>query len=73
LAPKVYRTQMVALLFLASALGTAMSGQLATFYNADNPVENIGYFLILGIISIAIGSALLLMSRWVLKLMGGVR
>ena len=73
LAPKVYRTQMVALLFLASALGTAMSGQLVTFYNATNPVENIGYFLILGVISIGIGSALLLMSRWVLKLMGGVR
>jgi POT family proton-dependent oligopeptide transporter len=73
LAPKVYRTQMVALLFLASALGTAMSGQLATFYSAENPAENLGYFSILGVISIAIGIALLLISRWVLKLMGGVR
>ena len=50
-----------------------MSGQLAMFYNADNPVENIGYFSILGIISVAVGIALLLISRWVLKLMGGVR
>jgi len=73
LAPAVYRTQMVALLFLASSLGTAMSGQLVTFYNVENPLENLGYFSILGIISIAIGGALLLMSRWVLKLMGGVR
>jgi POT family proton-dependent oligopeptide transporter len=73
LAPAVYRTQMVALLFLASSLGTAMSGQLATFYSAENLVENIGYFSILGIISVAIGIALLLISRWVLKLMGGVR
>jgi POT family proton-dependent oligopeptide transporter len=64
---------MVALLFLASALGTAMSGQLATFYNEKNPIENIGYFSILGIISIAIGIVLLLISRWVLRLMGGVR
>jgi POT family proton-dependent oligopeptide transporter len=73
LAPKVYRTQMVALFFLASALGTAMSGQLAVFYNSTNPAENIGYFSILGVISIGIGIALLLISRWVLKLMGGVR
>ena len=73
LAPAVYRTQMVALFFLASALGTAMSGQLASFYNSTNPAANIGYFSILGVISIGIGIALLLLSRWVLKLMGGVR
>jgi POT family proton-dependent oligopeptide transporter len=33
LAPAVFRTQMIALLFLASALGTAMSGQLAGLYD----------------------------------------
>lgn len=70
LAPKVFHTQMVALFFLSVSLGTAISGQLATFYSADNEVV---YFGVLGGIAIVLGAALAVGSRGVLKLMAGVR
>jgi len=70
LAPKVFHTQMVALFFLSVSLGTAISGQLATFYSADNEVA---YFGVLGAIAIVLGIALAVGSRGVLKLMSGVR
>ena len=70
LAPAAFRTQMIALLFLASALGTAMSGQLAQFYNQQDSTI---YFAVSGIAAIAIGFVLVLLSRWVIKMMGGVR
>ncbi|MEF3402798.1 peptide MFS transporter [Agromyces sp. CCNWLW203] len=70
LAPKVFHTQMVALFFLSVSLGTAISGQLATFYSADTEVV---YFGALGGIAIVLGIALAVGSRGVLKLMAGVR
>lgn len=70
LAPAAFRTQMIALLFLASALGTAMSGQLAQFYNEQ---DSSLYFAISGLVAIAIGVVLVLLSRWIIKMMGGVR
>ncbi|KRC61775.1 MFS transporter [Agromyces sp. Root81] len=70
LAPKVFHTQMVALFFLSVSLGTAISGQLATFYSADTEVV---YFGVLGGIAIVLGIALAVGSRGVLKLMSGVR
>lgn len=70
LAPKVFHTQMVALFFLSVALGTAISGQLAEFYSADNEVA---YFGVLGVIAIVLGGALALATRPVLRLMAGVR
>jgi POT family proton-dependent oligopeptide transporter len=70
LAPKVFHTQMVALFFLSISLGTAISGQLATFYSADTEVV---YFGVLGGIAIVLGIALAVGSRGVLKLMAGVR
>ncbi|UGB36740.1 oligopeptide:H+ symporter [Microbacterium sp. cx-55] len=70
LAPSVFRTQMVALFFLSVALGTAIAGQLGTFYDPTNEVP---YFAILGAIAVAIGAALLLCAKPVLALMRGVR
>nr|WP_157007215.1 peptide MFS transporter [Agromyces laixinhei] len=70
LAPKVFHTQMVALFFLSVSLGTAISGQLATFYSSDTEVV---YFGVLGAIAIVLGIALAVGSRGVLKLMSGVR
>ena len=70
LAPKAYRTQMVALFFLSVSLGTAISGQLATLYNPDDEVP---YFSSLGLIAIAVGVVLLLFVKPVMKLMRGVR
>ena len=70
LAPARFRTQMVALFFLSIALGTALSGSLASLYDPENEAP---YFGMLGAIAIVIGAALLAGSRPVLRLMRGVR
>ncbi len=70
LAPKIFETQMVALLFLSIALGTAMAGVLAEYYTVEDQVP---YFGILGAIAIVVGAVLWLFTKPILKLMGGVR
>ncbi|WP_268777891.1 peptide MFS transporter [Microbacterium sp. Root166] len=70
LAPNAFHTQMVALFFLSVALGTAIAGWLAQFYDPDNEVP---YFSILGAIAIVLGIALLASVKPVLTLMRGVR
>ena len=60
---------MVALYFLSIALGTAMSGRLAEYYDPD---DETGYFLIIGLVAIAVGVVLLLCVRPIRKLMAGV-
>ncbi|ODU00903.1 MAG: MFS transporter [Pseudonocardia sp. SCN 72-86] len=70
LAPESYRTQMVALFFLSIALGTALSGTLAGYYNAANEVP---YFGILGAVAIGVGLLLLAITPLVRRLMSGVR
>ena len=70
LAPKAFHTQMVALFFLSVALGTAIAGWLAQFYDPENEVP---YFAILGAIAIVLGIALLLSVKPVLRLMAGVK
>jgi proton-dependent oligopeptide transporter, POT family len=52
------------------SLGTAISGELARFYTAENEGT---YFGALGRIAIGIGALLAVASPWVLKLMRGVR
>ena len=69
LAPQRFRTQMVSLWFLSVALGTAISGQLAGLYTK---IPQGDYFSIIGGIAIAIGVALLLGTKPILKLMKGV-
>ena len=70
LAPKRFHTQMVALYFLSIALGTAIAGWLAQFYD---PTDEIPYFTVLGLIAIVLGIALWLSVKPVLALMRGVR
>ncbi|KQP74420.1 MFS transporter [Microbacterium sp. Leaf288] len=70
LAPERFHTQMVALYFLSIALGTAIAGWLAQFYDPENEIP---YFTILGGIAIVLGLALLAAVKPVLKLMRGVR
>lgn len=70
LAPRAFHTQMVALFFLSIALGTAIAGWLAQFYDPQNEVP---YFSSLGIAAMALGVLLLLVARPVLNLMRGVR
>src|SRR5664279_822306 len=70
LAPEVFQTQMVALLFLSIALGTAVAGVLAEYYSDENQVP---YFSTLGLIAIVVGVVLILMTPFIKKLMSGVR
>ncbi len=70
LAPARFHTQMVALFFLSVALGTAISGLLAEYYDPENEVP---YFSILGFVAIGVGVLLLVFARPVLRLMKGVR
>ena len=70
LAPEVFQTQMVALLFLSIALGTAMAGVLAQYYSDENQVP---YFSTLGLIAIVVGVVLILMTPFIKKMMSGVR
>jgi len=69
LAPKSFRTQMVALFFLSVALGTAMSGQLASLYSTKS--EGV-YFGVIGGVAIVLGLALAALTPWVRRMMSGV-
>ncbi|MBE7190661.1 MAG: MFS transporter, partial [Jatrophihabitans endophyticus] len=70
LAPERFQTQMVALFFLSVALGTAATGQLSQYYD---PKHEGPYFLILGLVAVAVGVVLLVFAKPVLRLMRGVR
>jgi POT family proton-dependent oligopeptide transporter len=70
LAPEKFQTQMVALFFLSVALGTSVSGLLATYYDPRNEVP---YFTVLGLVAVAVGIVLLAFARPLLRLMRGVR
>ncbi|GAB7045990.1 peptide MFS transporter [Catenuloplanes indicus] len=70
LAPHAFHTQMVALFFLSVALGTALSGTLAGYYDPDRETA---YFGILGAVAIVLGLALAALAPSLRRLMGGVR
>lgn len=70
LAPENFHTQMVALFFLSVALGSAMAGTLAGYYDEDNPNP---FFYTVGGASIVVGVALVVLTPWINKMMSGVR
>ncbi|GAA5156415.1 peptide MFS transporter [Nocardioides marinquilinus] len=70
LAPRHFRTQMVALYFLSVAFGTAMAGKLAGYYD---PKDEAPYFLVLGAIAVVTGALVLVFTRPITRLMAGVR
>ncbi|MEQ4305617.1 peptide MFS transporter [Plantactinospora sp. B6F1] len=70
LAPRAFHTQMVALFFLSVALGTALSGTLAGYYDESHETA---YFGVLGGVAIALGIVLAMLSPLLRRLMGGVR
>ena len=70
LAPKNFHTQMVALFFLSVALGSAMAGTLAGYYDQDNPNP---FFYSVGGASLAVAVVLLALTPWIKKMMSGVR
>jgi POT family proton-dependent oligopeptide transporter len=69
LAPHIFHAQMVALNFLSVALGTAVSGVLAGFYD---PANEVPYFGIIGLVAIALAVALFLAAKPIKSLMSGV-
>ncbi|WP_434056377.1 peptide MFS transporter [Georgenia sunbinii] len=70
LAPKAYPVLMVALFYLSLALGTALSGTLASFYTEENEAA---YFGTLGAVTIGIGLLLLAVAPRVTRMMRGIR
>ena len=51
------------------ALGTAMSGELASFYDSSNETP---FFLVIGLVAIGVGALVLALSRPIRSLMSGV-
>ena len=70
LSPSVFTSQMIALFYLSSAVGTALSGVFATYYDESNQAP---YWTTLGVASIVGGGIMLLLRRPLLSLMRGVR
>lgn len=70
LAPRGFPVLMVALFYLSVALGTALSGALAGFYDEDSEAA---YFGTLGAVTISVGLVLLAWSPRISRLMRGVR
>jgi POT family proton-dependent oligopeptide transporter len=69
LAPRAFRTQMVALNFLSIALGTAAAGSLAKYYDVDSEGP---YFSLIGGAAVLFGLLLAVASPAIRKLMSGV-
>jgi POT family proton-dependent oligopeptide transporter len=69
LAPRAYRTQMVSLWFLSSAIGTALAGQLASGWSVESQAT---YFGVLGAVAVALGLVLALATPAIRRLMSGV-
>jgi POT family proton-dependent oligopeptide transporter len=69
LAPKKFATQMVALYFLSIALGTALAGTLAGFYDQDAESP---FFIWIGLASVVTGVVVMLASKPIHRLMAGV-
>lgn len=69
LAPRAFRTQMVALNFLSVALGTATAGSLAKYYD---PAHEGAYFATVGGIAVLFGILIAVTSPYIRRLMSGV-
>jgi POT family proton-dependent oligopeptide transporter len=69
LAPRAFPTQMVALWFLSTALGTALAG---VFAGQWSPEGQAGYFTVIGLVAVALAVLLALVARPVRRLMSGV-
>ena len=69
LAPNAFRAQMMALYFFSVGLGTALSGVLARYYDAEHEVA---YFGILGAAAILVGLVVWVLGPRISRLMEGV-
>ncbi|MDN5657442.1 peptide MFS transporter [Brevibacterium sandarakinum] len=69
-APKVFQSQMIAVFFLASGVGTALSGVLGGYYSADNQTP---YWTSVGAASIVLGLLALTLTKPMLTMLRGIR
>lgn len=69
LAPEAFRAQMMALYFFSVGLGTGMSGVLAGYYDSS---REFAYFGILGVVAVAAGAVVFVISPWISRQMEGV-
>jgi POT family proton-dependent oligopeptide transporter len=69
LAPKKFATQMVGLYFLSIALGTALAGTLAGYYDETDEAP---FFIWVGLASVVTGVVVMALNRPIHKLMAGV-
>jgi POT family proton-dependent oligopeptide transporter len=69
LAPKKFATQMVGLYFLSIALGTALAGTLAGYYDESNEAP---FFIWVGLASVVTGVVVMLAAKPIHRLMAGV-
>lgn len=70
LAPKIFMSQMIALFYLSSGVGTALSGVFAKYYDAADQTP---YWTSMGLGAMAVGAIVLAVSKPVVKLMRGVK
>ena len=69
-SPKVFQSQMIAVFFLASGVGTALSGVLGGYFSADNQTP---YWTSIGGASVVLGLLALTLTKPMLKLLRGIR
>ncbi|WP_166971569.1 peptide MFS transporter [Brevibacterium atlanticum] len=69
-APKVFQSQMIAVFFLASGVGTALSGVLGGYFDTANQAP---YWTSIGGASIVLGLLALTLTKPMLKLLRGIR
>lgn len=66
-APEAFPSTMMAVWLMAVAMGTALSGTLAGYYNPDSASAENTFFIVLGGISIVLGLVLLALRKWIVK------
>lgn len=69
LAPRVFRSQMMALYFFSVGIGTSMSGVLSKFYD---PSHELAYFGITGVVAMVVGGVVWAIAPWISRHMEGV-
>ena len=69
-APKVFQSQMIAVFFLASGVGTALSGVLGGYFD---PANQVPYWTSIGGTSVVLGLLALTLTKPMLKALRGIR
>lgn len=70
LAPQAFRAQLMALYFIASALGSSLSGVIGSFYHSTS---EFAYFLAIGLAGLAAGGLMFAFGPWIRRHLGRVR